>query len=76
MANIIGTHMAEGRGVKRAMPARHDKKKLARARFWHGISWARHDTARSERARSTKMVRHWHWHWHGTIVGLIGHGTT
>ena len=35
-----------GRGVKCAVPARHDtgtaRKNSARARFGHGISWARH----------------------------------
>ncbi|PSS11645.1 Transport inhibitor response 1-like protein [Actinidia chinensis var. chinensis] len=52
------------RGVKRALSARYGtgtaRKNSAWARFGHGISWARHGTARSEQARArawgTKMT--------------------
>ena len=65
---ILEVSIYVSRGVKRALSARYStstaRKISARARFGHGISWARHGTARSEqariRARGTKMV------WHGT----------
>ena len=50
------------RGVKWVLPARHGtgmtRKNSARVRFRHGISWARHGMAWSERARGTEMVDH------------------